>query len=153
MNKYQVTINGQVHTRKSESRTYTHAIVGLRNIERDRARAYGWDKTDQKSAEQDFCHYQEYANIPDHSYSQGYQAKSQQIVALGLEGYIAQVKAKKIEEFEADVRKGRYTWMVTGWAGSQKLADSRVKTLTNRPWAPFSDVRAIPVGSEVVLPQ
>lgn len=148
---YSVTINGRVEKRKSE-RTYTHAVIAIRNEERSRERAYSWCADDQENAEHNFRFLEK---CVDGSWyrENGWEVKHNEhdaaTVVAGFEAYLAGLKADKIKGFEDDKAKGGFVWRVVAWAGSQKLAEAQVRTLKNRGY--YLDVKAVPAGANLTL--
>ena len=161
---FSVTINGTAHTRTSQNRTYTHAIAVLQDRERGEALATGWTAEDQAQTEKEFRFYQDCADgtwwtkhgfvfRPETDTARVVQSRA--VADAGLEEFVRQVQAEKLEHFRHAVATGAYDWQVHGWAGSEKLALSQVRTLTNRRskycgW--YASAVAVAAGTSVELP-
>jgi hypothetical protein len=157
---FTVTVNGRTFKRASENRTYTHAILALRDLERERAVAHGWTKQEEQQAEANFRFHQQQADgswwkvhgfeYRDDERTREVRARSQGIVDAGLVAFVAASKARKIEQFEQEVAGGAFRWHAIGWAGSAKLAEAEVR---RRGGGYYKDVRAVLVAATVVLPE
>jgi hypothetical protein len=161
-NKFEVIVNGRTFKRTSANRTYTHAILALRNITRACDEAHAWTAAEQQLAEEN---YQFHCDQADGSWwpKNGWvfresdandvavRDEGRQIAAAGLEAYIASIKADKLARFDRVLAQGGFQWHVIAWAGSQRLADAQVRSNSRRSY--YANVRAFPVntGDNIVL--
>jgi hypothetical protein len=124
--KYIARLDGKiVGKRKTENRTYTHAIVTQRNEVAARQFAYGYVAT--KSDRSNFDYYCAEAVKPRHEWRTGetlaaYMADCQAKVAGGFDAYVERVRRLEIERFEQALKKGAFEPQAVSWAGRPDLA-------------------------------
>jgi hypothetical protein len=136
--------NGTVHTRKSENRVYTHAVIARRS----KARAVAFIMADDWAAREahNFGYYTAMVagTHKNAKYTLAFEKpekrearRSQEVEfhksiladAVDAEAFVAMVRKRALAQVEANAKKGVYTdYTVIGWNGrldlAQKLASS-----------------------------
>src|SRR5262245_35357359 len=130
--KFRVTINGNQFTRGSETKNYTHVVVGIMSEAVARAAAFGWTDEEQKKAEKSFLKYATGAER-----------------AAGLEKWIESIKQGKSRGFASNQERGLYEWHPLRWSGSEDAAQKYAQTERNSGY--YHAVRVLEEGSAVSI--
>jgi hypothetical protein len=156
MTKYVAKFEGQIVGKRKSDRVYTHAIVGIWDIEaaRDRVYNYAGDETEKsnfryytkiaacagqifevRSWEKDVVgqttHKGNPGQPPHHlSHTAEDIARAKADIANGWEGYVAALRQHKIERFEESAAVGAKPFVIA-WAGRPDLAEKRALTAAN----------------------
>lgn len=138
--KYIAKLHGViVGKRTTQSRTYTHAVVVLEDVEADRKAAYGYVAT--KHDRENFNYQTEVATAGlDHEHMR-WCTEAQRIerlaeavaeIAGGFDGYVARRRDKEIASFEDRLARGYYTPGVVTWCGRLDLAQKEANSRAGR---------------------
>jgi len=161
--KFSVALDGAVHTRTSQSRAYTHVLVGRRNQAAERAYAYGYqgDKTLRSNYRYDCFIAAQQAGVPARyeGSSTGYTFTYTQDAIDRVKAhvgdcptyadYVAKERAKLIARHEKSAAcPDAYKLVALGWSSRADLAwkqASQHKSLI--------DIAVLPCAAEVIVPK
>lgn len=131
--KHTVKLDDKVIGTRKSPRTYTHAIIGHRDLETDLASAL---RRAERDVATNWSHYVQEANPDTNRY--GRQAYYAKLIEGGREAYLESLRA----QLRAQVEGGNYGYGVLQWSMSEANARKAAGTWSKNNWF---DVRVVPV--------